>query len=374
MRTPILPICRVATGIVFLLAFLGGQSLAATPAPTPTKPKVQPPVEDRNSVIPEGMPLPVRVGVAVLINSAGKISEQTSSYEASFDVRYRWRDPSLAFNSREAGGDRMEFAHEAMTEKLKKIWTPRLTIANMLGNPLRTEGGLFVYTDGTVELIQRVRASLDSKYRLTAFPFDKQALSVRILSTRYTANQIDLVQDQSDINASGFKETLSIPGWTAKRMEFETTRNRGWNGDFFPEIEARGYIQRQPYTLLFIILAPFFLLLLVPTTMALYVKADVAPRMTLWGASILALIALNFTFSVRYPALGVDSLVMQLIAIGSGYQLLMIFLTVTLLNPLVADKWLSKPTQVAVIGFLRWGIPVAVLGLITTRVLLTAFS
>ena len=194
------------------------------------------------------------------------------------------------------------------------------------------------------------------------------------MSTRYTANQIDLIQEQTDLNASGFKDNIAIPGWVAKRVDFEASRSRGWNGDYFPELEAKAYIQRQPYALLFVMLAPFILLMLVPTTMMLYVKADVAPRMTLWAASILALIALNFTFSVRYPALGADSLVQQLIAIGFGYQLLMIFLTVTLMNPLVADRYLSKPVQTAVIGFLRVGIPALMLGLIATRVLLTAFA
>ncbi len=330
--------------------------------------------QEQEPAMPSGSPLPVRVGVAVLLNSIAKISEQTGTFEASVDVRYRWRDSSLKFDVKEIGGDRQEFSNEAMTAKLKKIWTPRLTIANQVGNPIRTEGGLFIYADGTVEQIQRIKTALDVKYRMAAFPFDTQALGVRILSTRYTANQIDLMQEQGDINASGFKDNIAIPGWIAKRMDFEASRNRGWNGDYFPEIEARAYIQRQPFALLFVLIAPFILLMLVPTTMLLYVKADIAPRMTLWGASILALIALNFTFSVRYPSLGADSLVQQLIAIGFGYQLLMIFITVTLMNPLVADRYLSKPVQAEVVGFLRWGIPSMLLGLIASRVLITAFA
>src|SRR5476649_2940173 len=83
--------------------------------------------------LPDGVPRPLRVGVAVFLNDAGKISEQAGSYEASIDVRYRWRDPSLAFKAKEAGGDRLEFSNEAATEKLRKMWSPRLTIANQLG-------------------------------------------------------------------------------------------------------------------------------------------------------------------------------------------------------------------------------------------------
>ena len=330
--------------------------------------------QDDALAMPGGAPLPLRVGVAVFLNDAGKINEQTGTFEASIDVRFRWRDPTLAFSSKAQGADRQEYSNEQMAVKLRKIWNPRLTVANQNGNVLRTEGGLFVYADGTVEHIQRMRLVLDNKYRLAAFPFDTQGLTVRILSTRYTVNQIALAQDQSDINASGIRETIAISGWVPKRIEFLSSRNRGWSGDAYPEIEARVLIHRQPFGHLFAVFTPFLLILLVPTIMTLYVKADVAPRMTLWSASILALIALNFTFSVRYPALGSDSLVQQVISIGFGFQLLLICLTVTLMNPQVADRMISKHVQAELTGFLRWTLPMGLVGLVVTRSMLTAFT
>lgn len=330
--------------------------------------------QDEAVAMPPGVSLPVRVGVAVFLNSATKINEVAGTYEASFDVRYRWRDPTLAYSVKEVGADRQQFGNEQMTAKLRKIWSPRLTIANQNGSALRTEGGLFIYADGTVEQIQRIKAVLDTKYRLNAFPFDTQALSVRVLSTRYTGNQVALVQDQSDINASGIKETIAISGWTARRMEFEASSNVGWSGESFPELEAKVFIKRLPSGYLLAILTPFLLTLLVPSIMTLFIKADIAPRLTLWGGSILALVALNFTFSVRYPALGSESLVQQLITIGFGFQLLMIGVCATLFNPVVADRWVSKVVQAEMITFLRWAVPVGFVGLVITRSMLTAFS
>jgi hypothetical protein len=330
--------------------------------------------QDELASLPAGVPLPLRVGVAVFLNDAGKINESTGNYEASIDLRYRWRDPSLAFDAKLAGADRLEFNSEQMASKLRKMWNPRLTIANQNGNLQRAEGGLFIYADGMVEHIQRLKLVLDTRYRLAAFPFDTQGLSVRVLSTRYTVNQLALVQDQNDINASGIKETISIPNWTAKRIDFASSRLRGWNGDSYPEFESRVFIQRQPFGHLFGIFTPFLLILLVPTIMTLYVKADIAPRMTLWGASILALIALNFTFSVRYPALGSDSLVQQIMTIGFGFQLLMIMVTVTLLNPQVSEKWFNKNVLTEVVWFLRWSVPLGLIGLVVTRSMLTAFA
>lgn len=330
---------------------------------------------DESPPLPSAVPLPLRVGVAVFLNEVGKINEQTGNYEASIDLRYRWRDPTLAFDSKQAGADRLEFNSDQMAARLRKMWSPRLTIANQNGNLLRAaEGGLFIYADGTVEHIQRLKLLLDTRYRLAAFPFDTQGLAVRILSTRYSVNQLALVQDQGDINASGIKEPMAIPGWTARRMDVAAARLRGWNGDSYPELEAKVFIERQPFGHLFSIFTPLLLILLVPTIMTLYVKADVAPRMTLWSASILALIALNFTFSVRYPALASDSLVQQIMTIGFGFQLLMICLIVTLMNPQVSDQWFNKNVLTEVIGFLRWSLPLGLFGLVLTRSLLTAFA
>ena len=278
---------------------------------------------------PKGAPVPMRVGVSVFINDITKINEQAGTFEANIDVRYHWRDPGLAFDAKAEGADRQEFSNEEMDAKLKKMWSPKLTVANQNGATLRSEGGLFIYADGKVEHIQRIRVTLDNKYKLGGFPFDTQSMPIRVVSRRYTTNQLDLVQDQEDLNASGIKETMSINGWSAKRLEFASATSRGWSGDMYADLEARVMIKRLPYATLFAILTPFILTLFVPSIMTLYIKADVAPRMTLWGASILALIALNFTFSVRYAALGPDSIVQQLITIGFGLQLLMVTLTVT---------------------------------------------
>lgn len=317
---------------------------------------------------------PVRVGVAIFLNDVSEINEVAGTYKASFDVRYRWHDPTLAYSVKEVGADRQQFGNEQMVAKLRTIWTPHLTIANQNGSPMRTEGGLFIYADGTVELVQRIKAVLDSKYRLNAFPFDTQALSVRVLSTRYTSNQVALVQDQTDINASGIKEAMAMVGWKSKRLDFEASSSIGWSGESYPALEAKVIIKRLPWDSLFAILTPFLLTLVVPCIMTLYVKTDITPRLTLWGGSILALVALNFTFSVRYPALDSGSLVLQLVTIGFGFQLLMIGLCSTLFNPSVADRWASKILQTEMINFLQWAIPVGFVGLVLTRSMLTAFS
>jgi hypothetical protein len=285
----------------------------------------------------------------------------------------RRRDPRLAFDPVEVGTDRQEYGNEAATARLAAIWTPQLAITNV-GDKAKIEPGLFIYADGSAMLIQRVKATFDAKLRLAAFPFDTQALSIRLAAPRYNTNQIALVQDQEDCNRCGFRDGLTIGGWKPVRMDFTTSQIKAWNGQYTPEMEARLVVRRDPGPHLFVIFAPFLLILLVPTTMTLYAKADVAPRLTAWSASILALIALNFTFSVRFPALDSDSLVAQVIGIGFGYQLFMVLITTTILNPAIADKLSNKYLAPEIAGFLKWSVPFGLVGLLVTRALLTALA
>lgn len=325
--------------------------------------------------IPPAMSVPVRVGVSIFLLDVTRINDAAGTWEGQIDLRFRWKDPSQAFSPKVAGGDRIEVRQEELAARLKTQWTPRLVVANQVGNPQKIDGGLFIYADGTVEQIQRIRGVFESRYHLAAFPFDREPLAVRVLSQRYPMSQLELVQEQRDINLSGIRETLSLSGWEVKRAEFvPPQRQRGWNGDTYSELVNQFWMERLPGSYLVAILTPFLLTLLIPTLVTLYVKADVAPRMTLWAGSILALIALNFTFSVRYPALPFNSIVSQLINIGFVYQLTMTAITGVLLNPPVADRFMSKVLQDELAKFLRLGLPLAFLGLVSTRAALTAMS
>ncbi|MEI6414267.1 MAG: hypothetical protein WCP34_08405 [Pseudomonadota bacterium] len=322
--------------------------------------------------LPENAPRPIRIGIAVSVNEITKISDQTGTFEGNLDLRLRWNDPNMIFDARKMGANRLTFAQEAATKKLAGIWNPAITLAN--GKVQVLEQGMFIYADGTVIHIQRLQGTFDAKYNLAAFPFDTQSLPIRLVSRKYNMDQVSLTQDQVDINKSGLRQGISLSAWKPKRIEFTTSRTRGWNGEYFSEMEARILVSRIPQSYLFAIFIPLLLIMLIPTLMTLYTKADIAPRLTAWSASILSLVALSFTFSTRYSALDSDSFVVQLVTIGFGYQMFMILFTITLLSPQVADRFSNKFIVPEVLGYLRWTIPPALIGLILTQALLTALS
>ncbi len=314
----------------------------------------------------------MKVGVAVTWNNVAKINELAGTFKGNVDLQLRWRDPRQAFNAKEQGTDRQEFSGDAATAKLAAMWSPQLTLSNLVDKPIRMEPGLLIYADGTVVYIQRVRANFESPYKLAGFPFDRQNLTVKLLSTKYNAAQVALVQEQKDLDQSGVREGARLLNWDIGESGFTASRGRGWNGDFFAQGEATLAVRRLSVTHILVIFIPFFAVLFIPTLLTLFAKVDVGPRLGAWSGSILALIALNFTLSVRYPALDSHSLVAQVVALGLCFQLLMVFLCMTALNPPIAEKVVSRDLAQEVESFLQWGLPAALTVLLLTRVFLTA--
>ncbi|MDB5101851.1 MAG: hypothetical protein JWM80_6272 [Cyanobacteria bacterium RYN_339] len=356
---------------VLVAAFVAAPAMAAADKPE-AKAEVKAPQE--LVPFPPNVQMPLNVGVALYVTNLGKINEGANTYEGSFDLRMRWHDPRLAFNAKDEGTDRLEFGNERAIEKLGQIWNPQISITNMNEKDAQVSPGLFIYEDGDVDFIQRVKAPFETKFALAAFPFDSQSLPMILLSSKYTVNQLAMTQTQEDLNASGLKDGLKIRGWTPGRMEYTFSRIRAWNGDFVPQMEARVTIKRVPNSHLGVLFTPFLLTMLVPSLITLFAKADVAPRLTAWAGSILALVALNFTFSVRYPSLDNDSLVAQLVTTGFSYQMIMVMLTITLFNPPVAEKLMNRFMLAETLNITKWAIPAVFFGILLTASMRTAFT
>ncbi|CAK0778368.1 Neur_chan_LBD domain-containing protein [Gammaproteobacteria bacterium] len=356
------------------VAVTAQSSVAKDSAPKSAAPDAEPPGMKKFVPFPPNVTMPIRVGVSLFVSNISKINEATNTFEGQIDLLYHWYDPRLAFDIREVGTNRLEFGYEAAVAKLPTIWNPRVTITNMIEKESQVFPGLFIHADGKVEFIQRIKATFETKFALAAFPFDTQSLLVVMLSSKYNASEIDLVQDPGDINTSGLDQDIKVKGWKPQGISFKTSRVRAWNGESLRQMESRVAMQRAPSAILASIFTPFLLLLIVPTIITFFAKSDIAPRLTAWSGSILALVALNFTFSIRYPWLGSDSLVSQVVTSGHVYQLISVLLTVTLLNPPIAERMGDKFIVAELVGYLRWVIPFGFLALLAIESLLTAYS
>jgi hypothetical protein len=194
------------------------------------------------------------------------------------------------------------------------------------------------------------------------------------VSRVHNRNQVALFRDQADINDSGLRQGMNLSLWNIKRLEFFDSSIRGWNGEYLSTLEARIVICRKSLSYLFAIFIPFLLTTVVPSIMTLYTQIDLKDRISSWGTSILALVALSFTFSTRFPAMEADSFLVQLVTTGFAFQMFMILLNITILNPAVSSRFASPVLASALLNYLRWTVPPALIGWIVVQALLASFS
>ncbi len=325
---------------------------------------------------PAGVPSPLKVGVAILINEFGKINEAEGTFEVNLDLQLRWRDPRLAYDAQKVGADRQEFLGDAVASRLATMWKPAVAFSNMASDkPTSLEAALFIYSNGSVVYIQRLGAAFKSNFSMAAFPFDSQSLGLRLLTSRNSANQVLLVQSQQDIDASGFNATASASGWELKGLSFTPSTARGMNGDAFSTMTTQVGLSRDWVFHAVNIFVPLFSLLLVPTVLTLYTNVSVESRLAAWSGAILALVALCFTFSVNYPAASSgNTFLAQLNSIGFAFELLMLGLSLTILNPEMADKFPKPFVMDEISRVLRWVIPIGLIALILQRLFALAYA
>lgn len=332
------------------------------------------PITNSNHLtMPWNFEKPLKVGVTYIVNAISKITEIAGTYEANIDLQLSWHDPNMTFNPVEIGSGRIVFSMEAATEKLGGMWNPHVFIANMTEKPILVQPSLMIYADGTIVYIQRIKAVFDTKYNLVAFPFDTQYLSLKLVSSLYSSEQLIFYQNQEQLDHSGLREGILLGGWNFRDVEYNITDIRGLNGNYFSQFEARVVISRKPVSHLFY-LAPLLLVVIVPTILTFYSKTDVSGRLANWAGSMLALIALSFTLNLRYPALPADGILAQIVSIVFGYQFLMICLSTTVFDPELRKKVKNPFLIPEIIDFLRWGIPCAFVIIILARILLTAYE
>ncbi len=324
------------------------------------------------TAIPANVERPIRIGVTFMLNNINKIDEKIGNFEGSIDLHLRWVDPNQKFDPKTIGTFRQSFCFEEATEKLSKMWNPRIKITNIIGKPIADDLCLVINSDGAVEYVQRITALFDTKFNLVAFPFDEQKLLVKLISTRYNSEELEFVQSEEEIYHSGIREGTSLIGWSLKDVDYDTSRVRGLDGHFFPLFVAEIVMTRDYSSHLFAF-APLLLIVIIPSILTLYNKSDVGALLGAWSGAILALIALSFTLNLRYPALGSDSLMARLIAIIFAYEFFMICVSISILNPTVIKKFKNPRVQPEILKFMQWGIPLIFMLLVAFTVLSTLF-
>lgn len=307
--------------------------------------------------IPENVPQPMRVAVAALVEEVDEIDDEEQQFTAIVDLRFRWQDPTLAFDRQTFGTHRLEFGFENAEEKLARIWTPEIKIDNLVEEPLRQEDGLVIFSDGRVIHITRLHATFQSKFDLTKFPFDSQKLNIKLIAPKYNIRTVLLVNDNDDYIFSGIHQNIDLPNWKLENLEFKNSNFRGWNRDIYSQQTIYLNVSRRAMQYMPIIFIPIIVIFFVPL-LALWLDVDVPDRISWVMTGLFALIALDFSTALAYPAIVTNSTINHVF--WSGYVLHggILLICLTVFNPTLSQKIASPYIVDEFRSYLNWGVPV----------------
>jgi hypothetical protein len=321
--------------------------------------------------LPTGVEYPIKVSVGVWVNSIAKIDEVEGSFTGEIDVRLRWTDARLAFDSRALGLDRQEYGFDEAPAKLATMWTPAISIANMDKGATEDRQGLIINAKGEAELLRRTNAKFRCPLDFSRFPFDQQSLQVELRSPKYGAGQVVFTQLQGDRQQSGVKPGTFIPNWTFERhVGFAVAARRGWTGRDHSVGTATIRAHRETAQYFFQLFLPYFTIMLFPP-LALWVpKAEVMPRANMAFSGLFSLIALSYSIFVRYPMLAaVDNVIVRMLWLGYMFMAFVLLLIMTVYNPAFTSKFAGKHVWAEIAAWTTWSMPILFAGSIASTIL-----
>ncbi len=351
---------------MILLRFLCLLALLALPA--------------RAEDIPRDAGLPVAVQVGLAFAALHGFDENAGSFDATIDLRLRWKDSRLARKDGNLSAPPLTLRDSEAAAQGAHMWMPEILIANQVGEAEQAETGLRLFSDGTVEELRRIRANFSAEADLSRFPFDRQKLSVEIVSRNASVNEVALITTQSDIDFSRVARDADLPGWRMGTVDLRSAPVTGWYNTTSARIVASMDLIRQPGLVVASIFIPLIASLLIPL-LAIWLnrmedgvfQVDTFELVNIIIGGFFAVIALNFTVLSTYPALASgDNTVIQLLALN--YMTLAAALLVSILFGRfnVAAKVFGVYVQEQAYHLVMWAGPVCLL-ILVAAIMLNAY-
>lgn len=322
-----------------------------------------------------GLPLAVQAGVAVA--ALHGFDENAGSFEATIDLRLRWKDARLMRTDGNMSAPPSIYRDAAATEKMAQIWTPKVVLANQLGDVAENSQGLRIFPDGTVEMLRRVRAVFSVDVNVDRFPFDRQKLTVQVVVSDRTTNEVILRTLQSDLDFSRVARDVSLSGWRPGLVDLTSVPLAGWYNSNNARIVASVDLTREPGLAVASIFIPLIASLLIPL-LALWLnrleegifQIDTFELVNIVIGGFFAVIALNFTVLSSYPALANgNNAVMRLLALNYGTLAGALVISILFSRFGVMARLFGLYVQEQTYNLLMWVLPVSLAALVAAIIM-----
>jgi Neurotransmitter-gated ion-channel ligand binding domain len=350
------------------LAVASAAQDAGAAAPVTSSTNAPLPEDKELKSIPIGRGLPVKVNVGVFFLEVKSFDDIKGEFEATVDLRLKWRDSRLgAVVGKTIRGYR-EFRGKEAEDEIAKIWTPTVEVTNRLESSGYVGRRLRVYPDGMVELLTRTTAKHTAQVDAETFPFDRQHLSLDLIVREDTTDEVVFGFDTEDVSFSRAARDAKLSGWNLSLVDLHTESVAGWNGDRYSRLVAALSVDRQASTSLAPIFIPLFASLLIPLLAIWMNKAsedgdgfevDAFELANMGIGGLFSVIALSFAVYSSYGVIANgDNTVTRLFGLNYAMLAITLAIVVVCFRFNVLGRLFGPYVQREVFHFLSWSLPI----------------
>jgi len=278
-------------GLVLLACSTGAQAQGAAAPPGQVEALLQEKAThaSRPFTRPSEGGKPTKVWLQVYVLDVDDVSSADQNFGASVYYEARWKSPDLKHP-----GPLPEF------KDISHIWTPSLTIANQQMAWDSYPDFVEIAPDGTVTYRQRTWARFSQALNLHNFPFDKQTLTIHVVSANETNDEVTFLPLRNA--PAGIAQHFSVPdfrviGWTSEPAAFPSDKIAGAVAGFRLDIQ----VKRRPMFFLIKIVLPLCLIVIMSWIPRWIDPQQVATNIGVSATAFLTLVAYLFATNVLLP-------------------------------------------------------------------------
>ena len=246
---------------------------------------------------------PVRVSIGFFLSDVNEVDEQHETFEFEAILTLKWRDPRLAFDPVEVGGDELSYQGSYQFSEVFDGWWPQLVLANESGG-FSSQGVLLrIAPDGSATLLVEIHAVAEMPMALRRFPFDRQGFEAVFEVLGYGMDRVVLVPDPS--TSGGMDHGVNVAQWELRGLhlasrEYDPVYEDGHAGAL-SQVVVTLDMARQPAHMLKVVVFPLTLLVVLTFSVFWMDRESLGDRMDISFIGILSVVAYQIIVSDRMP-------------------------------------------------------------------------
>ncbi|MGI9390861.1 MAG: hypothetical protein ACR2O1_12450 [Boseongicola sp.] len=228
-----------------------------------------------------------------------EINDVDQTIKIDLAVRAKWKDPRLA---RWAG----------CKLSIRDIWFPSMMMLNSGRMFSRWPETVSVEKGGEITYLQRVSGTFSSYHSLTDFPFDKQAITLRMYPLEWRSSKVAYRIDET---FSGMAPILNISDWEITGTSTKTVET---HFEIFDQVRSGYWLtisaERQVSHYIWKIMFPIALIIFMSWCVFWINPSQFGTQLGLSATSMLTMVAFIFATTNLLPRLGYFTMLDRYIA------------------------------------------------------------